>query len=80
MSTRSRRRRSAAGSVVRGEQLAVDLADGVEFLARVSQRVGQLEELTARVFELAAQFVGGRGAGAELVGEVASERLGEPLL
>jgi hypothetical protein len=63
-----------------GEQFAVDLADGVEFLASIGQLCAQLEDLRLGVVELAAQLVEALGAGVDLRSDVAAERFGEALL
>jgi hypothetical protein len=65
--------RGALGLAAVGQQLAVDLADGGEFLARVG-------DLFLGVLQMAAQLVGALASGLELVGDVAAERFGQALL
>ena len=50
--------RSARRPVALGEQLAVDLANGVELLARVGERLLELEGVRVRDVQLRAQLVG----------------------
>ncbi|MCA1678779.1 MAG: hypothetical protein LC777_07440 [Actinobacteria bacterium] len=59
------------------EQLAIDLADSVKFLARVGERLLDFEGARVRGVELRTQRVRaiGRVARSELFGDVAAERL-----
>jgi hypothetical protein len=61
-----------SGSVVAGEQLAVDLTHRGEFLARVGERLLELEGALLSVFELRAQLP------LAVCGELVCTRCGTP--